>query len=391
MDKKDRRKRTLYLMAVLIGILLVIFLLRQIGVLSILSVITGALSALIYGLFIACLLYPIATPFEKLFLKVFVKDGRPRKGLARALSVTLAEIILVLIFVLALVLIIPQLAISLGELVPSMESLASNFQQWLQGLSSSEMWTERIYPAINTGLQSLVSWVMSTFGESSTLFQAISSGLMSVVSVVMNIFVGMVLSIYLLLSRETLLAQTRKLFAAILGGGREKYFMEAVGQAGYIFSGYFAGKVLEAVIVGVICFIGMMILKLPYATLISVIVGITNIIPFFGGYIGSIAGTLILLLIEPVSALIFLIFIMILLQVDGNFIGPKVLGGHTGLPALWVVVSILFFGGLFGFMGTLLGVPIFAWIYYVVKRIVEHTLKKRGLPYETKDYMDKDE
>ena len=155
-----------------------------------------------------------------------------------------------------------------------------------------------------------------------------------------------------------------------------------------IFGGFIIGKIIDSAIIGVLCFIGITILDMPYILLVSVIVGVTNVIPFFGPYIGAIPSTILIALADPLKGLYFLIFIIALQQLDGNVIGPKILGNSTGLSAFWVVFSILLGGGLFGFIGMIIGVPTFAVIYYIVKMVVEEKLKKKKLPPDTEHYGD---
>ena len=154
------------------------------------------------------------------------------------------------------------------------------------------------------------------------------------------------------------------------------------------FSAFISGKIIDSLIIGTICFIGMHILGLPYVILISVIVGVTNIIPFFGPFIGAIPSTIIMLTVDPIKALYFVIFILILQQLDGNVIGPKILGDSTGLPSFWVMFAIIVGGGMFGFVGMIVGIPAFAVIYTYVTRYVNHRLKSKGLPIETKVYQE---
>ena len=164
--------------------------------------------------------------------------------------------------------------------------------------------------------------------------------------------------------------------------------MEVLRKSDDIFGGFFIGEIIDAIIIGLLCFGVLYIGRFPYALLVSVIVGVTNIIPFFGPFLGAIPGAILICLESPIHALYFLIIILIIQQLDGNVIKPKVLGDSTGLSPFWVIFSILLFGGIFGFLGMLFGVPVFAIIYYLIKRIAEHFLRKRGLPEKTADYLD---
>lgn len=160
-----------------------------------------------------------------------------------------------------------------------------------------------------------------------------------------------------------------------------------------IFGGFIIGKLIDSAIIGVLCFVGLSLLKMPYVMLVSVIVGVTNVIPFFGPYIGAVPSTILIMLANPLQGVYFIIFILLLQQFDGNILGPKILGNSTGLSAFWVIVAILLGGGLFGFVGMVMGVPTFAVLYYIVQMLVNNHLERKQLPtgseyYDTMSYVD---
>lgn len=183
------------------------------------------------------------------------------------------------------------------------------------------------------------------------------------------------------------MGQAKKVIYAIFRPKAGNTIMEVLRKADEVFIGYFLGYIIDSLIVGCICFVVMNIIGLPYAPLISVIVGVTNIIPYFGPYIGAIPSAILIFLVNPVQAIYFLIMILVIQQVDGNIIAPKILGNSTGLSPFWVVFAILLMGGCFGVVGMIFGVPIFAMIYYLIKRLTEHFLRKKKLPVETKEYV----
>ena len=236
---------------------------------------------------------------------------------------------------------------------------------------------------------SLLAWVKTNlFSTVST----VASSVLSVGSALVNVVVSIIVTIYLLLDWERYLAQCKKLFYAVSKNPRvNNAVSDALRQTNQIFSGFISGKLLDSLIVGIICFICLSIMKMPYAMLISVIVGVTNIIPMFGPFIGAIPSAFLILLVSPTKCIAFLIFIVVLQQVDGNIIGPRILGNSTGLSALYVTVAMLLFGKLLGFLGMIIGVPLFATIYYIVKRLAEHSLKKQKLPVETAEYIVRDD
>jgi predicted PurR-regulated permease PerM len=217
---------------------------------------------------------------------------------------------------------------------------------------------------------------------------SITSGIFTVAKIAINLLIGIIVMIYLLYSRDHFIGQSKKLLYAICPNRKLcAVILESVRQINLIFGGFLTGKVIDSLIIGVICFVCLSILHIPYVMIISVVVGITNIIPVFGPFIGAIPSAFLLLLTDPAKCLVFIIFIIILQQVDGNVIGPMILGDSTGLPAFWVLFSLLLFQHLLGFWGMIIGVPLFASIYYLLKQLVNHLLRKRHLPISTLEYV----
>ena len=206
------------------------------------------------------------------------------------------------------------------------------------------------------------------------------------VSELFNAIIGVIISVYLLFGKENFSMQSKKAVYAMMKPAHANMLLHLTIKSNEIFGGFIIGKIIDSAIIGVLCFIGLSLLNMPYTLLVSVIVGVTNVIPFFGPYIGAIPSAILIMLQDPKMGIYFIIFILILQQIDGNIIGPKILGNSTGLSAFWVVFSILLGGGLFGFVGMILGVPTFAVIYYVVKMLVDHRLEQKNLPIETACY-----
>ena len=221
-----------------------------------------------------------------------------------------------------------------------------------------------------------------------TIVKVASRSFMSVVGVFIDLLVGFIVAIYVLISKERFATMGKKISYAFL---KEEYANELIGGFRFVnntFAGFVGGKLIDSIIIGIVCYFGCVILGINYPVLISVIVGVTNIIPFFGPYIGGAAGALLLVLIDPIKALIFLIFVIVLQQFDGNILGPLILGSSTGLSSFWVIFAITLFGGLWGIVGLFIGVPVFAVIYALVSRITNTFLAKRQLSTETEDYYD---
>ena len=203
----------------------------------------------------------------------------------------------------------------------------------------------------------------------------------------LNFIIGIIVAIDVMLIQDTLLGQSKKIIYAVFKPKFGNTLIHTVRKCSDIFGGFISGKLLDSLIIGLICYIGCVILRIPNALLVAVIIGVTNIIPFFGPIIGAIPAVLLVVIQSPIHALYLLIFIVVLQQVDGNIIGPKILGDSTGLSSFWVMFAILVFGGIWGFFGMLLGVPIMAVIYYIATKLVRHALQKKGLPDKTEEYV----
>ena len=211
-------------------------------------------------------------------------------------------------------------------------------------------------------------------------------GLYTLVMELFHAVIGVIVSVYILFGKETFINQSKKATYAIFPTERANLLIHIAVKTNEIFGGFIIGKIIDSIIIGILCFIGTSLLNMPYAMLVSVIVGMTNVIPFFGPYIGAIPSAVLIALADPMKGVYFLIFILLLQQFDGNILGPKILGNSTGLSAFWVIVSILLGGGLFGILGMLFGVPAFAVIYYIVKLFLDNQLEKKKLPTESECY-----
>lgn len=236
----------------------------------------------------------------------------------------------------------------------------------------------------------LEDWLRKNVLQQSDFIASITTGVYNVVRAIFNVIIGFIVAVYVLMTKEKFIGQLKKIIYAIFRPRYGNVVMEVIRKADDVFGGFFIGKIIDSLIIGCICFVGLAILRMPYVALVSVIVGVTNIIPFFGPYIGAIPSVILIFLVDPMKGLYFIIFIIVLQQVDGNVIGPKILGNTTGLSPFWVIFAILLFGGSFGVIGMLFGVPIFAVLYYIIKRVVEHVLKKRRLPEGTDEYIELD-
>lgn len=343
--------------------------------------ILSSLQPVIVGMVFAYLLFPVAKFLERQILKVKL-FARP----ARLLSVLLTIMLAFCVLGISCALILPQLAESVRGLVENLPSLLESQLKRLNAyLKTDNDAAAAVMQMVTSVETALMTWIKND------LFSTVSSvagTVMSIGSALMNFVISIVVAIYLMLDKERYLAQCRKLFHAVSRNQKFNAAMiDTLQQANRIFSGFISGKLLDSLIVGVICFICLTVLKMPYVMLLSVIVGVTNVIPMFGPYIGAIPSAFLVLLVSPAKCIVFLIFIIILQQIDGNIIGPRILGNSTGLSALYVTVAMLLFGKLLGFLGMIVGVPLFATLYYIIKRLAEYSLKRQEMPVETEKYI----
>ena len=387
----SKTKRAFIIIGLIIGILLILFLIKSVDIFGSINIAMASLQAFLFGIIFSCIMSPMLKGFERRLAKKLATPENPRKELVRGLGVALTLAVTLFIIIGVIVIVIPQVGVTVEKIIPSFGNMVNEFNDWINGLSNSEIWQERVYPFIQEITSNISKWILANFGTGTDLFNAVTSGIMSAVNVLFNMVIGLILSVYLLLSKEKLFAQIEKVCMAVFKKKWGTSIMDIIDEGARIFSGFFGAKILEAILMGVLCFAGMILIRLPYATLISVLVGIANIIPFFGPYIGTIIGAAIIVLVNPWQALYYIIFMIVLVQFDGNIMGPKILGHSTGLSPMWVIISILFFGGTFGIIGTFVGVPVFAWIYYIVKKIVEYSLRKQELPLATDAYEEKRE
>ena len=279
-----------------------------------------------------------------------------------------------------LAMLLPQLAVSISRMARSLPQMVDSISSMVDRLfEGNEIIQNYIMQLSDAGTESISGWLKdSILPYMNMILTGLSDSMINAAGIFMNLFIGLVVAIYLLSGRKKFKKQGKLILYSLFKERWANKIVEEIRFADRVFSGFIGGKLLDSAIIGVICYAGMMILGLPYAILISVIVGVTNIIPFFGPYIGAIPSAIILLTVSPMSCLIFVVFIVILQQVDGNIIGPKILGSSTGLSGIWVLFSILLFGGLFGFVGMLIGVPVFAVIYDLIRQLIVRGLELRN-------------
>ncbi len=356
------------------------------------------LSPFIWGFVITYLIAPLMRLLERgvfgpLCRKLFAKNKKSDGSkLARGLAVLVSELAMVAVLTALVYLILPQLYSSIETIVKNGPDYLRDLSAWVTGLLDNHPEiTKYVQEALNTLNTDIMSWVSNKLlpGVGNLVTSLIEGGYV-VVQGVYNLLIGIIVSIYLLSDLEHFTAALRKLNYSWFSLETAEKVREAVEFTDRTFMGFISGKLLDSAIIGLICYIVCAILNMPYALLVSVIVGATNIIPFFGPFIGAVPSALIILMVDPLKCLIFIVFIIILQQIDGNFIGPKILGSSIGITSFWVLFSIVVGAGLFGFGGMVLGVPVFVVLYTFLTRNVEERLKKSDLPWETAQYENLD-
>ncbi len=354
----------------------------------------GALQPVLLGAMIAYLLAPAIDFFEqRLFPKQVQKareEGLPCAAIPRAVSLLLTWIIIGFAVYLLMSFLLPELYRSVLQLIGNVENYYNIIVGWVQELfhlnPEMEKWVGGL---MQDYYNDLLTWVTNTLmPKAQQIVGVVSGGVLTVIFFVMDLLVGVIVSIYLLATKERSAAHGRKMVCGILSPRKTLWFFRGLHRVDEVFSGFVRGKLLDSLIIGIICFVGCRILQFPYTPLISVIVGVTNVIPFFGPFLGAIPSIFLILLVSPLQALYFAIFVLALQQVDGNIIGPAILGDKTGLSSMWVITAILVGGSFFGVIGMFFGVPVFACLYSLVNFLVRQRLKKRGYPVDTQSYQD---
>ena len=351
------------------------------------------LKPFLYGALIAYILAPMCNRMDDRFLKWFPNATEKQKKGLKFLSIAIAVISAVTIVVLLILLILPQVwdsTVKIIRILPERLAYCNRMiDQILQDQPQIRAYFNHFASQIESGLNDVLNANSSMMQTIQGIINNITVQLIEVFSVFKNMFLGFLIAVYLLASRKLFGAQARLLLYGIFPNKWAAIIEEEFRYTDKMFNGFFVGKIIDSAIIGVICFAGTTLMGFESAAFISVVIGVTNIIPFFGPFIGAIPCTLLLLLDNPWQALYFVIFIVILQQVDGNIIGPKIIGESVGLESFWILFSILVFGSLFGLIGMICAVPVFSVLYKTVKRWSHRRLEKKGLPAETNSYLRK--
>lgn len=353
----------------------------------------GILTPIIYGAVLAYLLTPVYNWTYKKIEKSLRKTVKKEKTINQIgkISATLVSLVLLLVVVIGLIwMLLPQLFSSIKSVVETLPSNVENLSLWLAQLFQDNPEMEMtVMNAYDKAFAMLMNYLNTELMPNLyKVIGGVSNGVISILVILKNILIGVIVMVYILNIKGTFATQGKKVVYGMLPVKTANYFIEKVRYTHRVFGGFIIGKLLDSLIIGIICFVLTSFMNMPDPLLISVIIGVTNIIPFFGPFIGAVPTTILILLVDPLKALSFLVFILLLQQFDGNILGPKILGDSTGISSFWVLFSILLFGGVFGFVGMIIGVPTFAVIYNLFSEWISFRLAKKDLSVNTMDYQD---
>lgn len=357
----------------------------------------NSMMAILFGILIAYLSSPVLNFIERYILrsiykrcKVDVDEDKRRWRQMRKIAVALTIGFVIFLLYAIIALIVPQLIDSIITIVHNIPVYSDNVNRFVEdNIHNNDQMSTTITSLVSSATATLESFFSENLElRLGTIVTEISRSIYQTGVAIFNFLVGLIVSVYLLYSKEYFCTLGKKFAYALF---EERWANEIVGQCRYIhrmFIGFFAGKILDSAIIGVLCYIVVAIMGLPFPVLLAFIVGLTNIIPFFGPIIGAVIGSILVFMVNPLQTLYFLIFAIILQQFDGNILGPKILGDSTGLSSFWVIFAIMFFGALWGLAGWIVGVPLFAVIYNLVRRYIHHLLRDRNLPTDREEMGD---
>lgn len=383
--KNEQLKKYLYIgltifIALGASILLFFILDRMATITAIIKILIEAAKPLIYGAVIAYVLYPVCVYFEKLAGKVLkkMKNRKVANKLTRGISIFLSLIFGIGVITIVLYMVIPQLYESIAGIVDSIPAYIEKIYIFVDNqLADNDELRKTVMDAISKYTGDITALLSNWSGQIGNVVKSIGDGVVSVVVVTKNIFIGIIVAIYLLADRHQFKAGLKRFIDLVFKKNTAIAVKDEIKFANHIVLNFISGRILDSTIIGMLCYLLMVILGLPFPLLIAVLVGVTNVIPFFGPFLGAIPSALLILVENPIDCIIFVVMIIILQQIDGNIIGPRVVGESIGLSSFWVLFSILLFSGLFGVTGMIIGVPVFAIIYDIIKKVVVRCEKKK--------------
>ncbi len=352
------------------------------------------IAPIVYGVVIAYMLSSFVNFLEqRIVFPAIVKSGKvvtaKKKKVVRWISVLFSIILLYFIIYAIAMLILPQLIRSIMSVINNFPTYMNVLQKWLTSLADrydgriSDETVDVITEYSNNAQAYLTNNILPQMRE---MLANITTSIFDILVFLKNFVVGSIIAVYVVVDKEVFTAKGKMIAYAVFPKEKVNNLIKSMRFTDRVFSGFLTGKLLDSAIIGILCYIGMSILNLPYSLLISVIIGVTNIIPYFGPFFGAIPSALLILFVSPIQALYFLIFILILQQFDGNVLGPKIIGDSTGLSSFMVIVAIIVGGGLFGVVGMLIGVPVCAVIYTLIWTGIKKQLHDKEMPDEMEEY-----
>lgn len=373
------------------GILCAFVLFKMPVIISVLKGITEILKPFLYGVVFAYLLAPLCNKIEEKLFQFFPKAKAKARRFICFIAIVISLCVAIAVIWLIIMMIIPQVWDSVMKIIQMVPQKLIVVNNWIEHMLEKQPELQAYFEEFSSQAESNIDSLLNvdTIQKVQSIINSLSVQLFGVLGVVKNIFLGLLISAYLLGSRKLFGAQAGLILHGVFSDKWAKIIEEEIRYTDKMFNGFLVGKIIDSAIIGLLCFAGTSIMGFEAPAFISVIIGITNIIPFFGPFIGAIPCGLLLLLENPMHCLYFIIFIFVLQQLDGNVIGPKILGNTTGVSSFWVLFAILLFGGMWGVVGMVIGVPLFAVIYDIIRKLVYRGLRKHKRESMITDYEEK--
>ena len=373
------------------GILCAFVLFKMPVIISVLKGITEILKPFLYGVVFAYLLAPLCNKIEEKLFQIFPKAKEKARRFICFIAIVISLCVAIAVIWLIIMMIIPQVWDSVMKIIQMVPQKLTVVNNWIEHMLENQPELQAYFEEFSSQAESNINSLLNvdTIQKVQSIINSLSVQLFGVLGVVKNIFLGLLISAYLLGSRKLFGAQAGLILHGVFSDKWAKIIEEEISYTDKMFNGFLVGKIIDSAIIGLLCFAGTSIMGFEAPAFISVIIGITNIIPFFGPFIGAIPCGLLLLLENPMHCLYFIIFIFVLQQLDGNVIGPKILGNTTGVSSFWVLFAILLFGGMWGVVGMVIGVPLFAVIYDIIRKLVYRGLRKHKRESMITDYEEK--
>lgn len=373
------------------GILCAFVLFKMPVIIFVLKGITEILKPFLYGVVFAYLLAPLCNKIEEKLFQFFPKAKANARRFICFIAIVISLCVAIAVIWLIIMMIIPQVWDSVMKIIQMVPQKLIVVNNWIEHMLENQPELQAYFEEFSSQAESNIDSLLNvdTIQKVQSIINSLSVQLFGVLGVVKNIFLGLLISTYLLGSRKLFGAQAGLILHGVFSDKWAKIIEEEIRYTDKMFNGFLVGKIIDSAIIGLLCFAGTSIMGFEAPAFISVIIGITNIIPFFGPFIGAIPCGLLLLLENPMHCLYFIIFIFVLQQLDGNVIGPKILGNTTGVSSFWVLFAILLFGGMWGVVGMVIGVPLFAVIYDIIRKLVYRGLRKHKRESMITDYEEK--